>query len=65
MEKVERCTPSGVCGAPTLLRDQFVEHVRDANLRRELKQVVRQHPEYTLLDIRAEAIRWEREGQPD
>ena len=65
MEKVERCAPSGLPGAPTLLRDQFVEHVHDANLRRELKQMVRQHPGYTLLDIRAEAIRWEREGRPD
>ena len=49
-------------GAPTLMRDQFVEHVLDANLLRELKRVVRQHPGYTLLDIRAGAIRWEQKG---
>lgn len=65
MEKIERCAPGGMTGSPTLLRDQFVEHVSDANLRRELKRIVRQHPEHTLLDIRAEAIRWEREGRPD
>lgn len=45
-----------------LLRDQFVDHVVYPSLRRELKQLVRRHPDYTL--VRREAIRWEREGQP-
>lgn len=65
MEKVERSAPRRITDAPILLRDQFVEYVLDPNLRRELKRVVRQHPEHTLLDIRAEAIRWEREGRPE
>lgn len=65
MEKIERCAPRGMASAPTLLRDQFVEHVLDFNLRRELKRMVRQHPDLTLLDVRAEAIRWEREGRPE
>lgn len=65
MEKIERCAPDGMPNAATLLRDQFVEHVGDSDLRRELKRVVRQHPGYSLLQIRAEAIRWEREGRPD
>lgn len=65
MEKIERCSPHGVRSASTFLRDQFVEHVLDFNLRRELKRVVRQHPDYILLEVRAEAIRWEREGRPD
>ena len=65
VEKVDRCAPRGMRVSPTLLRDQFVEHVFDTDLRRELKRVVRQHPDYTLLDVRAEAIRWEREGRPD
>lgn len=65
MEKIEHCAPNGMPNAATLLRDQFVEHVCDSDLRRELKRVVRQHPGYSLLEIRAEAIRWEREGRPD
>lgn len=47
-----------------LLCDQFVEHVLDGALRRELKQFVRHHPTASLLDTREEAIRWEREGSP-
>lgn len=65
MEKVERSAPRKIVDAPILLRDQFVEHVLDPSLRRELKKTVRQHPEHTLLDVRAEAIRWEREGRPE
>lgn len=65
MEKVERCAPKRMPDAPSLLRDQFVEHVSDSNLRRELKRFVREFPESTLLDVRAEAIQWEREGRPE
>lgn len=64
MEKVKRCAPAVMLNAEVLLRDQFVEHVSDGLLRRELKQLVRRQPDCTLLDVRAEAIRWEREGLP-
>ncbi|XP_058497498.1 uncharacterized protein LOC131467514 isoform X1 [Solea solea] len=64
MEKVEQCAPDGLLNARVLLRDQFVEHVLDSALRRELKQFVRGQPDATLLEVRAEAIRWEREGFP-
>lgn len=64
MGKVKHCAPIAMPNAETLLRDQFVEHVLNCSLRRELKQLVRQRPESTLLDVRAEAIRWEREGLP-
>ncbi|XP_051803412.1 uncharacterized protein LOC127533709 [Acanthochromis polyacanthus] len=64
MEKVEQRAPSHMPNSAALLRDQFVEHVLDSSLRRELKQLVRRQPDYTLLDVRAEAIRWEREGLP-
>ncbi|XP_072293407.1 uncharacterized protein [Eucyclogobius newberryi] len=36
--------------------------VLDGALRRDLKQYVRQSPGATLIDVRGEAIRWEREG---
>ncbi|XP_073672021.1 uncharacterized protein [Paramisgurnus dabryanus] len=62
MEKVIQCAPDGVPNSPTLLRDQFVEHVLDNSLCRELKRHVRLHPQSTILDVRKEAIRWVDEG---
>lgn len=64
MTMVRQRAPSGVPNAEVLLRDQFVEHVLDGSLRRELKQFVRRQPTATLLEARSEAIRWEREGLP-
>lgn len=64
LEKVKQRSPNGLPNADPLLRDQFVEHVRESNLRRELKQLVRRQPNSTLLEVRSEAIRWELEGTP-
>lgn len=64
MEKVKQRFPGAVLNAPVLLRDQFVEHVANEALRRELKQLVRRQPNSTLLDTRSKAIRWEQEGMP-
>lgn len=65
MEKVKAHAPEGTFNADVLLRDQFVEHVCDGSLRRELKQLIRREPTTTLISIRKEAIRWEREGMPE
>ncbi|KAK0143575.1 hypothetical protein N1851_018314 [Merluccius polli] len=64
MASVKQRAPSGIPNAEVLSRDQFVEHVLDGALRRELKQFVRRQPTATLLEVRSEAIRWEREGLP-
>lgn len=64
MDKVKQSAPSDIPNSEELLRDQFVEHVLDGVLRRDLKRYVRDHAAATLLDVRAEAIRWEREGLP-
>lgn len=64
MEQVKQCAPDEMPNAGTLLRDQFTEHVLDSALRRELKQFIRGKPTATLLELRSEAIRWEREGLP-
>lgn len=64
MEKIKSCAPTSVLNAEVLLRDQFIEHVLDGCLRRELKQLVRRQPTAALLEVRTEAIRWEREGLP-
>ncbi|XP_067306217.1 uncharacterized protein [Pseudorasbora parva] len=62
MDKVKCQSPHGMPNADILLRDQFVEYVSDGALRRELKQFVRRQPTAMLLDVRSEALRWEREG---
>ncbi|KAK7909594.1 hypothetical protein WMY93_014278 [Mugilogobius chulae] len=62
MEKVKLQAPGDMPNADDLLRDQFIEHVCDGSLRRELKQYVRRYPRATLLEVRGEAIRWELEG---
>ena len=64
MDKVKQSAPDAVPNAEVLLRDQFTEHVLEGALRRELKQLVRWQPLSTLLEMRTEAIRWEREGLP-
>ncbi|XP_060780518.1 uncharacterized protein LOC132888512 [Neoarius graeffei] len=64
MDQVQRRAPNGVPNSEVLLRDQFIEHVLDNSLHRELKQFARRTPEATLLEARKEAIRWEQEGLP-
>lgn len=64
MEQVKQCAPEGSLNVEVLLRDQFVEHVLDSALRRELKQFVRGKPTATLLEVRGEGMLWEREGFP-
>lgn len=64
MERVKQSTPDGVANAAVLLRDQFTEHVIDIGLRRDLKRFIRENPTATLLQVRTEALRWEREGLP-
>lgn len=64
MDKVKQTSPESVPQSDLLLRDQFVEHVIDSDLRRELKRLVRQTPGLSMLEVRAAAIRWEQEGRP-
>ena len=62
--QVERQVPDGMPNADVLLRDQFIKHVLDSSLHRELKQLVRRQPTITLFGRHSEAIRWEREDLP-
>ncbi len=41
---IQRSYPNKITDPDTQVRDQFVEHVRDVALRRELKSIVRQDP---------------------
>lgn len=58
MDAVIRKTPGGIPNADMLLRDQFIEHVLDDMLRRELKQRVIQESNTTFVDLRGTALRW-------
>ncbi|XP_052464763.1 uncharacterized protein LOC128021529 [Carassius gibelio] len=63
MDSILVSSPHGVPNADQVLRDQFVEQVKDVALKRELKRFVRQTPHCTLIDVRSEAIRWNEEGK--
>ncbi|KAL2097674.1 hypothetical protein ACEWY4_006881 [Coilia grayii] len=65
MDKVKRSAPEGIFNAEVLLRDQFVEHVSEGALRRHLKSFIRSKPVAKLIEVRGEAIRWEREGSAE
>lgn len=64
MGKVLKANPNAVPNSQVVLRDQFSENVQDHMLRRELKRLVRENTQLSLLDLRKEAIRWVEEGQP-
>lgn len=59
-----RQSPDAVSHAKTAVRDQFIEGVRDSSLRRELRKMVREKPQSTLLEVREEAIAWSLEDRP-
>lgn len=56
--------PRGVPNPDMVIRDTFVENVRDTKLQRELAHLVRQHPSHSFRDIREAAIRWEKRRPP-
>lgn len=51
-------SPDAVGNVNVALRDQFIEGVRDAALRRELRKLVRDKPQSTLIEVRDEALMW-------
>ena len=63
IEDIKRAYPNRLTDPDTLVRDQFLEHVRDVSLRRELKSIVRQRPSISFLALRQEAIKWVEEGE--
>lgn len=65
MDKVRQRAPTALTNFDVLLRDQFIEYVCDPTLRRELKRLVREKSDMSMLEARAAAIQWEREGRPN
>lgn len=64
MDVAIRKTPGGIPNSDIILRDQFIEHITDDTLRRELKQRVLQTPTISFIDLRAVAIRWAEASRP-
>ncbi len=47
----------------TQIKDQFLDHMREVSLQRELKSLIRQRLSISFLALRQEAIRWVEEGE--
>lgn len=58
MDEVRQWAPTSVTNLDVLLRDHFIEYVC------EVKRLVRESPPMSMLEARAAAIQWEREGRP-
>lgn len=63
LEAVKRRDATCFANPDVVLRDQFIENVRDIMLKRELRRQVRMNPSITFYDVRAESIRWVEEGE--
>lgn len=61
LSSVVKQSPNVIPNEKSVLRDQFIEGLRDSALRRELRKVVRDKPDSSLLDVRNEAFLWEME----
>ena len=58
LARVERLNPDSVPDKEKLLRDQFLENLRDPQLRRDIKRWARDHPAKTFQQVREEVQRW-------
>ncbi|XP_043983725.1 uncharacterized protein LOC122837437 [Gambusia affinis] len=56
--------PNSVANENTVLRDQFIEGIRDLSLRRELRKYVRGKPASTFIEVREEAYLWSLDQAP-
>lgn len=58
MELLKSRDPRGVSNPDLVLRDQFIENVREDLLHRELFRSVQQTPRLTFREVRNEALKW-------
>ena len=58
MQKIEQVKPESVHNRDEVLRDHFINGIRDTILRRELKKSVNERPALTFLDVRMIAMQW-------
>ncbi|XP_026104542.1 uncharacterized protein LOC113076090 [Carassius auratus] len=58
LNTVLKQSSNAIANANVALRDQFIEGVKDVALRRELRKLVRDKPQSTLVEVRDEALMW-------
>lgn len=63
LSRVERLSGAPEASKDLLLREQFVENLRDLTLRRDIKRWARDHPAATFQDVRLE-VHWYMEEDP-
>ncbi len=56
--RISKSAPGAVGNEKIMLRDQFVEGIRDPALRRELRRYAREKPESYMVEVREEAYIW-------
>lgn len=61
LSSVVKQSTNAISDENTVLRDQFIEGLKNATLRRELRKMVREKPHSSLLEVRDEALLWEME----
>lgn len=61
LSSVVKQSSNAIPNEKIVLRDQFTEGLRDSALRRELRKIVRDKPDSSLLDVRNKAFLWEME----
>ncbi|KAL0161724.1 hypothetical protein M9458_045449, partial [Cirrhinus mrigala] len=61
--RITKSAQEAVGNERIMLRDQFVEGIRDPALRRELRRYVREKPESSMVEVREEAYLWGWEEQ--
>lgn len=58
LNSIQKQSANAVANASMAIRDQFIEGIRDTSLRRDLRKLVRDKPESTLIEVRDEALTW-------
>jgi len=58
LSRVERLSGGPETGKDVLLKEQFVENLKDLTLRRDIKRWTREHPTATIQDVRLEVHRY-------
>lgn len=58
LHKIIKRSPDAIANTQVVLRDQFIEGIRDPTLRRELRRHVRDKPSCTMVEVREEACLW-------
>lgn len=51
LNSIQKYSPNTMANESMAIRDQFIEGIRDPSLRRDLRKLVRDKPESTLIEV--------------